>query len=393
MTILYYDCFSGICGDMHLGAMIDAGVDPDFLVNELNKLNLSGYSIEIKRDKRKGIEGTKADVVLEDKHQPHRHLKDIADIINNSSLDDVIKKKSLFMFQKIAEAEAKVHGTTVDQIHFHEVGAVDAIVDIVGAAICINYLNPDKIMASPVELGGGFVNIAHGKIPVPAPATVEILKGLPVTTGAVPFETTTPTGATILASNVDEFSDNPKFIITKTAYGIGNRDTEIPNVLRVYLAESTEEKSLYQYSSYMIECNIDDMNPEYYGFLMEKLFTIGAEDVFFSSVIMKKSRPATILSVLCKENAVDEITECLITETSSFGFRKYKVDKLMLDREMETISTKYGEITIKKGFFKGRQVKVKPEYEDCKRIAEEQKLPLTKVYAEVEKIISDLKIN
>lgn len=384
MKILYYDCFSGICGDMHMGAMIDAGVDKDHLIKELEKLNLSGYSINISRDKRKGIEGTKVDVVLDDKKQPYRNLKDIEDIIAKSSLADNVKSKSISMFQKIAESEGKVHGTTIDNVHFHEVGAVDAIVDIVGAAICLDYLKPDKIMCSPVELGGGFVNIAHGKIPVPAPATVEILRDVPVTSGAVPFETTTPTGATILACNVDEYTKNTNFKIQKVAYGIGNRDTEIPNVLRVYIAEGSSAQKLFTYSSVILECNIDDMNPEYYGFLMERLFDMGAEDVFLSSVIMKKSRPGTLLRVLCKEDDVTAITEYLIKETTSFGFRKYEVDKVMLEREYIKIKTKYGDITIKKGFFNGEEIKAKPEFEDCKLAAEKYKVSLAEVYREVE---------
>lgn len=274
MRILYYDCFSGISGDMNLGAMIDLGVDKDYLINELSKLNLEDeYKIEVRRDSRKGIEGTKVDVILNDNHGHHEHihgddhqhshdnnhehsqghdhhhhchehnhhihrnLKDIEDMINSSSLSDNVKKLSLNMFMKVAEAEAKVHGKPLYQVHFHEVGAVDSIVDIVGAAICLDYLKVDKIMASSVELGGGFVKCAHGLIPVPAPATVEILKGIPVKLGIVPFETTTPTGAAILAANVNEFTDIKEFTIEKIGYGVGGRDTEIPNVLRVYLAK------------------------------------------------------------------------------------------------------------------------------------------------------------
>ena len=244
MKILYYDCFAGISGDMNLGAMLDIGVDKDHLVNELSKLNMN-HEFEIKTSKelRKGIEGTKVDVVLkhehehEHEHHHHRNLKDIENIINSSSVNDNVKALSLSMFKKVAQAEAKVHGKPVYEVHFHEVGAVDSIVDIVGAAICLDYLKADKIICSPVELGAGFVKCAHGIMPVPAPATVEILKGIPVKSGIVPFETTTPTGAAILAVNVHEFSDMKDFIIEKTGYGIGSRDTDIPNVLRVYLGK------------------------------------------------------------------------------------------------------------------------------------------------------------
>lgn len=248
MKILYYDCFSGISGDMNLGAMLDIGVDEGYLVSELSKLSID-HEFEIKtcKDQRKGIQGTKVDVIIkhphhhehENHHEEHHHrnLKDIENIINSSALNDNVKSLSLNMFKKIAEAEGKVHGKSIYEVHFHEVGAIDSIIDITGAAICLDYLKVDKIMCSGVELGGGFVKCAHGLIPVPAPATVEILKGVPVKSGIVPFETTTPTGAAILAANVNEFSDLKDFIIEKTGYGVGNRDTEIPNVLRVYICK------------------------------------------------------------------------------------------------------------------------------------------------------------
>jgi len=254
LRILYYDCFSGISGDMNLGAMIDAGVDRDYLKGELSKLNLDHeFEISVCRDSRKGITGTKVDVMLKhhDEHHDHgnhghhrhghnhehRNLESIESIINSSSLNENVKRISLDMFGRVAEAEAKVHGKPIHEVHFHEVGALDSIVDIVGAAICLDFLKVDKVMSSPVELGGGFVKCAHGMIPVPAPATVEILKGIPVKSGIVPFETTTPTGAAILASSVDEFSEMKDFIIESTGYGIGGRDTDIPNVLRVYLGK------------------------------------------------------------------------------------------------------------------------------------------------------------
>lgn len=247
MRILYYDCFSGISGDMNLGAMLDLGVDRDYLASELSKLNLDHeFRISVYRDSRKGISGTKVDVILKHHHDhhddhhhyhEHRNLHSIESIINSSSLNDNVKRLSLDMFGKVAEAEAKVHGKPLHEVHFHEVGALDSIVDIVGAAICFDFLKVDKVMSSAVELGGGFVKCAHGMIPVPAPATVEILKGIPVKAGVVPFETTTPTGAAILAASVDEFSEVKDFVIEKVGYGIGGSDTEIPNVLRAYLGK------------------------------------------------------------------------------------------------------------------------------------------------------------
>ena len=226
----------------------------------------------------------------------HRNLNDIENIINSSDLNDNVKKLSLDMFMKVAEAEAKVHGKTLYEVHFHEVGAIDSIVDMVGAAICIDYLKVDKIMASPVQVGGGFVKCAHGLMPVPAPATVEILKNIPINTGIVPFETTTPTGAAILAANVEEFTPKIDFSIKKIAYGIGHRDLEIPNVLRVYLGEEEEAEKIEE--QYILETNIDDMNPEFYGYVEEKLFEKGALDVFKTPIFMKKGRPGVKLSVL-----------------------------------------------------------------------------------------------
>lgn len=276
MRTLYYDCFSGISGDMNLGAMIDLGVEPEYLIEELEKLNLKGeYKLKITKDSRKGIHGTKVEVILQNNQEDiccqehahehhhehnhehhchnhsqhhhhehgqehdheHRNLKDIEEIIKSSSLSERVKDLSLNIFMKVAEAEAKVHGKPLYEVHFHEVGAIDSIVDIVGAAICMDYLKVDQVLASPVELGGGFVKCAHGLIPVPAPATLEILKGVPVKTGAIQFETTTPTGAAILAASVQEFTELKGFIIDKIGYGIGGRDTEIPNVLRAYLGK------------------------------------------------------------------------------------------------------------------------------------------------------------
>lgn len=271
MKILYYDCFCGISGDMNLAALLDLGVDEAYVRQELSKLNLDGeYELKVKQANKKGISGTRVDVELkhahthdEDKHHAHSHqkhhhdthnleslhkhihhehrnLKDIENIILKSNLNDKIKRLSLAIFMKVAEAEAKVHGKPLDEVHFHEVGAVDSIVDIVAAAVCLDYLKVDKIMASTIHLGGGFVKCAHGIIPIPAPATAEILRGIPVKTGIVAFETTTPTGAAILAATVDVFTDTMNFSIDKIGYGVGHRDLEIPNVLRIYLGEACE---------------------------------------------------------------------------------------------------------------------------------------------------------
>jgi uncharacterized protein (TIGR00299 family) protein len=424
MKVLYYDCFCGISGDMHLGALLDLGIDKEYLIQELSKLNLNDeYELQIKKDIKKGISGTKVDVILKkqqefqqqghkhvhshgehahihaqeetqsphlhaehiEHHHAHRNLKDIENIINVSGLSNKVKELSLHMFMKVAEAEAKVHGKSLYEVHFHEVGATDSIIDIVGAAICLDYLKVDKIMASSVQVGGGFVNCAHGIIPIPAPATVEILQGAPIKSGIVPFETTTPTGAAILAANVEAFTDKMDFSIKKIGYGIGHRDLDIPNVLRVYLGgeEIDEERE----DQYILETNIDDMNPEFYGYIEEKLFEQGALDVFKTAIFMKKGRAAIKLSILVNEKREKDVLGVVFKETTSIGIRKYKVEKIMLPRDFIQVKTQYGDVTVKNSYYEGEKVKYKPEYEDCKKIASERNIPIARVYSEVYKMI------
>lgn len=391
MKILYYDCFCGISGDMNLAALIDLGVDEKYLMEELAKLNLdSEFELKIYKSQKNGISGTKADVILSKKETGHHHhsrnINDIEEIINRSSLSARVKKMSLDMFLRIAEAEAKVHNKSLSEVHFHEVGAVDSIVDMVGAAIAMDFLDVDKIMASPVQLGGGFVKCSHGIIPVPAPATVEILKGVPVKSGLVQFETTTPTGAAILAANVVEFTDKIDFVIEKTGYGLGYMDFEIPNVLRVYKGSSYDEEITEE--QYIIETNIDDMNPELYSYVEEKLFRAGALDVFMTQIIMKKGRPAIKLSVMADAKSEKKLQEIIFKETTSLGVRKYSFEKIMLNREFVKIKTRFGEITVKKSYYRGEMIKYKAEYEDCKKISDENNIPISDVYEEVHRILN-----
>ena len=326
MKILYYDCFAGISGDMNLGALVDLGVDPDYLVAELQKLNIEGFHLEIQKDIRRGISGTKATVIIENPdNEKHRHLRHVEELINQSSLSSEVKSLSLKIFDLIAVAEAKVHNISKQSVHFHEVGALDSIADIVGAAICLDYLKVDKVMAASIQLGGGMVKCAHGLMPVPAPATALIVQDVPVRTGLVQHEATTPTGAAILVATVDEFTDRINFRIHKTAYGIGQRDiSEVPNVLRVYLSESkdaNDNTSLEE--AWMVECNIDDMNPEWYDHLFRKLFEAGASDVFLTPIIMKKLRPANTLSVLCNSRIKSEIKAIIFRNSTTIGLREY----------------------------------------------------------------------
>ena len=387
MKILYYDCFAGISGDMNLGAMIDLGVDPDYLTAELQKLNIEGFHLEIQKDLRRGISGTRASVVIENpENEKHRHLRHVEELINQSSLSPEVKILSLKIFDLIAVAEGKVHDISKERVHFHEVGALDSIADIVGAAICLDYLKVDKVMSSSIQLGGGMVKCAHGIMPVPAPATALIVQHVPVKTGLVQHEATTPTGAAILVATVDEFTDQIGFPIQKTAYGIGQRDvSEVPNVLRVYLADDGQTPGDTRLEeAMMLECNIDDMNPEWYDHLIVKLFDGGASDVFLTPIIMKKSRPANMLSVLCSRKIAPEMKAIIFNNSTTIGLREYPVTKTVLDREEKEIETELGEVRVKCSYFQGKEIRFKPEFEDLKKLASIHKLSLI----EVERIIN-----
>jgi len=394
MEILFYDCFAGISGDMNLAAMIDLGVPRDYLESELRKLGDLPFELRVSRQKKNGIEGTLVDVVLTPEervlaskhhHEEHRSWNEIKRMIERSTLANETRDMSIRIFERIALAEAKVHGVSVENVHFHEVGAVDSIVDIVGAAVCFNYLKPEAVYASPPQLGGGFVDTAHGKLPVPAPATAEILRGIPVVTGGVPFETTTPTGAAILAELVNEFTHNAHLTIHKTGYGLGHRQTEIPNLLRVYLAAVPDRDHSKRW--WMIECNIDDMNPEMYDYLIDRILALGADDVFLTPVIMKKSRPATTLSVLCSEHIADAVSSFILAETTSLGIRKFPVSKEMLQRTTEEISVPAGKVRIKHAVHNGKVLRSKPEFEDCRRLASEKNLPLSEIYRQINEVL------
>lgn len=386
MRILYYDCFAGISGDMNLGAMIDLGVDAAYLENELRKLNIEGFHLEITKDLRRGISGTKAEVIVENPdNEKHRHLRHVEEIINNSTLSETVKANSLKIFKLIAFAEAKVHSIAVERVHFHEVGALDSIADIVGAAICLDFLKVDKVLSSPIQLGGGTVKCAHGIMPVPAPATALIVENVPVKLGLVQHEATTPTGAAILVATVDEFTELINFPITKTAYGIGHRDvSEVPNVLRVFLSETEPAVGdVKEEVATVLECNIDDMNPERYDFILEQLFNAGASDAWLVPVIMKKSRPAIQLNVLCAPEKVQKMKHIIFTNSTTIGMREYSVNKSMLTRTEKIVATAFGDVRVKQSVFEGKVVRSKPEYDDCRTIALQEKISIEEVEKEV----------
>jgi len=387
MKIISYDCFSGISGDMNLGAMIDLGVDQVFLTDELKKLNLQGWELVVSKDQRHGIFGTKVTVKQTRHEHAHRHLSDIEKIISDSSLDLPTKELSMKIFMKIARAEASVHGIPIDHVHFHEVGAIDSIIDVVGAAICFNSLNIEEVHVSSVELGEGFVNCDHGKLPVPAPATAEIMKGIPVKKGGVDFEATTPTGAAILATLGTNFNPDLKIKIEKTAYGIGQKEHEkVPNLLRVFLGELATDTS--GHDAIQIECNIDDMNPEFFEYISERLFKAGVSDVFYSNITMKKGRPGILLSVICEKESADAVKSIIFTESTSLGIRTFPFRKDTLVRKIETIQTIYGDVTVKRSFYDGKEVSCKPEYEECKKIASAKGIPVKEVYNNIMAVLN-----
>jgi uncharacterized protein (TIGR00299 family) protein len=380
MKIIGYDCFSGISGDMNLGAMIDLGVDKTYLIDELNKLNLPGWELNVERDQRHGITGTKVTVNQTRHEHAHRHLSDIEKIIKDSALDNPTKELSMKIFMKIAEAEATIHGISIDHVHFHEVGAIDSIIDVVGAAICFNALKVDAVHVSTIELGSGFVLCDHGKLPVPAPATAELIKGMPVKKGGVDFEATTPTGAAILAALATSFDPDLPIKIEKTAYGVGQKEhPDVPNLLRVFLGE-TIMKPGSGHDALQIECNIDDMNPEFFEYISESLFKAGASDVFLLNIMMKKGRPGILLNVICEKELADKVKNIIFTESTSLGIRTFPFKKDTLVRKFETIKSIYGDLIIKRSYYNGKEVSSKPEYEECKRIASEKQIPVKEVY-------------
>lgn len=394
MTILFHDCTAGISGDMYLAALLGLGVPLEHLRAELSKLGLDQeFSLEVTRDARHGIAGLRVDVRLtaeeeshsqhgHHQHPPHRTFKDVRAIIEASALPPDVQATSLAIFRRLAEAEATVHARPVDEVHFHEVGATDSLVDIVGAAICIQYLKPDAIWASPVELGGGTVHCAHGRLPVPAPATVELLTGIPTTRGAVPHEATTPTGAAILATLVHRFTATPPLIMERTAYGIGHRQVERPNVLRVHLARPFEYSGSGSGNqpARLLQCNLDDMTAEMLGVTLELLMEEGAMDVHFTPIVMKKNRPATCLSLLCAVEDEPRFKALLFRHTTTLGVKSFPLEKTALDVRFETLHTPLGPVTMKLALQDGRVLRAKPELEDCKALARQHGLPLTEVY-------------
>ena len=383
MKILYFDCFSGVSGNMILGAMVDAGIDIKALKKELKKLDLHSYSLKVSKVKRKGIKGTKVDVIVDKKkHLHHTHYKDIKRLIERSKLPEKIKEDSLSIFKNIAEAEAKIHRTSVDNVHFHEVGAVDSIVDVVGASICISLLNSDITLSSPINTGKGMVKTEHGLLPVPAPATTEMLKGFPSYSSDIEFELATPTGVGIITAMAKASNTIPVMKTNAIGYGAGSKDfSDSPNLLRIMIGEGYSPSE--QDSITVIESNIDDMNPQFYDHIMNRIFDAGALDVFLTPIIMKKNRPAVKITLLSDNDNVNKLADILLKETTSFGLRMYKTERIKLEKEIKTVKTEYGSTKVKIGKKNGKIINIAPEYEDCKRIANERGISIREVYEKV----------
>lgn len=378
--IIYIDCFSGISGDMMMGALLDLGIDVLFLKKELGKLGVSGYSLELKEIKAGSIRAKKFDVKVTGE-QPDRGFKDIRKIINESKLGDNVKKISMDIFRRIGEAEAVVHGCNINEVHFHEVGALDSIIDITGTAICLNKLKISSFHSSKIPLGKGFVSSSHGKLPVPAPATVEILKEVPVYGGNFDFEVTTPTGAAVIKTLSGEFGSIPCMKIEKIGYGAGNnKGREIPNILRLLKGDTDSDYGLREETIIMLSANIDDSTPEIIGYLMEKLFKKGALDAWVEPIYMKKNRPAFKVNALCGEESEKDMANIMLLESTTLGVRREKIKRYSAERKLKTIRLPYGEVRLKVGTLRGKKINVSPEFESCKKLAEKTGKPLKEIY-------------
>lgn len=423
MKTIYLDIFSGISGDMFIGALLDLGVDAHVFEHELEKLGLHEYHLHISRQERAHIAGTKFDVHLAHKHEhehrhdhsahsqghehPHAHdhepshlhethshdehthgraFADIRALITRSTLSPWVKQTAIAIFQRVANAEGKIHGHPPDEVHFHEVGAIDSIVDIVGACVALEQLGRPRLLAATVVEGTGWIQCAHGRFPVPAPATLEILgaRGIPVSQCDEPHELVTPTGAALLAELVESFGPLRNFTPVKVGYGLGTRENKTrPNVLRAILGESTTAPATHDWETdtiTVLQTNLDDISAELLGGFVEKAFAQGALDVFHTPIQMKKNRPGVLLSVLCAEADADKFSELIFRETTAFGVRRHLTERRKLRREFTTVKTPFGDITVKLGQLDGTTVQAAPEFASCQRLAEAAHVPLKQIY-------------
>ena len=378
MADLYLNCTAGIAGDMFAGALLDSGIAPGYLLKELKKLRLANFGIKIHKVKKKGILATKFDVITKPEHH-HRHLSDINAMIDASALKLSVKSLAKKIFLNLGKAEAEVHKVPLNQVHFHEVGAIDSIVDIVAAAILLDKLKPTKVYCSSIAEGHGKITFSHGITELPVPAVRILLKDAPLTIRDVNKEMITPTGAAIVKTIVDEFIDESHFSADKKGFGAGTREMDFPNVLEARLGKANMPKLL------LLETNIDDMNPELCPYIIDQLIKSGAREAFVKPIIMKKARPGMLLSVICDPGKKDSLIEIIFRETTTFGVRVNNLHRVILDREFQKVKTPLGNITIKIGKFKNKVTAVKLEYEECRKIAEQKKMPLKEVYHKLQR--------
>lgn len=395
MKILYFDCFAGAAGDMILGALLDAGLPFDDLKRALGSLGVEGWDISVDRVIKTGVTASKFRVHEHVPassggpagHHPHHHLKSIFAKIERSSLSEAGKAKAIKMFTRLGEAEAAIHGTTLEKVHLHEVGALDSIIDIVGAVFALEWFGADRIVSSPINVGGGTVKSAHGVFPVPAPATLALLKGAPIYSSGVQMETLTPTGALILTEYATEFGPVPAMKIAKIGYGAGDRELkDTPNVVRVLIGEAEGSSQApgakpQPHRVCVLECEIDDMNPQIFGVLMEKLYAAGALEVFYSAVQMKKNRPGTLMTIVAHPNQRDAMTEIVFRESTTIGIRHQELTRECLDREMVTVTTTVGPVRFKVARRGDRILNAQPEFEDLAKLSAERGIPVKDIQA------------
>ncbi|HWW83246.1 MAG TPA: nickel pincer cofactor biosynthesis protein LarC [Vicinamibacterales bacterium] len=400
--ILYFDCFSGISGDMTLGALIDAGLPLDELQRALGSLAIDGCHVHATKVLRAGVSATKFDVHEHEHghphshphshgggheahgpHAPHRSLGEISAVIDRSALSASGRERAQGLFRRLAEVEASIHQMTVDEVHLHEVGAIDSIVDIVGAVFALEWMGADRIVCSPINVGGGMVNSAHGLFPVPAPATLRLLGDAPIYSGSVQRELVTPTGALIVSSYASSFGPIPPMSVERIGYGAGDFDPPAtPNVLRVMVGRATDHED-HEIGGRVtvIECEIDDMNPQLFGAAMDRLYATGALEVFYVPVQMKKNRPGTLLTVIAPPERRQPIADVIFSETTTIGLRYSDVDRECLAREIQNVETPLGPVRFKIAWRHGRIINAVPEFEDCARLAQAHHLPVKEVQA------------
>jgi uncharacterized protein (TIGR00299 family) protein len=380
MRIAYFDCFSGASGDMILGSLIDAGLSPQRMREELKKVSIPGVRLNVRKVIKGGISATQVIVAGKKEVRSHRNLNELLKIVERSHLESEVKKKSIEVFQRIASVEAKIHRKPVEEIHFHELGGLDSIVDIVGSIWGFRQMGIDGVYVSKVNVGTGFVKCEHGILPVPAPAALALMKGKPIYSSGAETELLTPTGAALLTSLGSHFGQMPSMKVEKIGYGAGRDDLPHPNVLRLIIG--TPAVTSGQERVTVIETNIDDMNPQFYEYVMERLLEMEVQEVYLTPILMKKNRPATLLTAICPPEKLPSVIEFLLKETTTLGLRWHEEERSRADREILSLQTKYGRIRFKLARWQGRMINLSPEYEDCKRLALKKRIPLKEVFEE-----------